>query len=191
MTLVRCPRNPSGHADTCFWRRLPASVHPQINGTRVRCCTNRWCRGALGLWYSILTDRSVAVNFAPMLLIWLAGSIQFWCIDLTSLFFDVSCGTGCMSRCRSWQSLGAQEPWSVWGQRDVSDCFYFDCVEMGHFWYSRAQVHQSICTFFHCKLPRSPHSMQSLIANYKSNWIWQKNNGLSILSLTEMCLVLW
>lgn len=108
----------------------PASAYPQINGTRVRYCTNRWCRGSLGLWYFILTDRSVAVNFAPMLLIWLTGSIRFWRIDLTSPFFDMSCGT----RCRSWWSLGSWEPWPVWGQRDDSDCFYFDCTEIGHSW---------------------------------------------------------
>lgn len=90
--------------------------------------------GSLGLWYFILTYRSDTVNFAPMLLIWLSGSIRIWRIDLMShSFLNMPCGTGYVSQCRSWQPMGSQEPWLIKGHRDDSDCFYVDCVEVGHF----------------------------------------------------------
>lgn len=118
----------------------PALAYPEINGTCVLFCVNSpllsRCQqpGSLGLRYFILTDQSVTVNFAPMLLIWLAGSIRFWRIDLMSpSFFNMPCGTGYVSRCRSWQPLGSQEPWPIKGHMDDSDCFYFDFVEIGHF----------------------------------------------------------
>jgi len=82
---------------TCWHLLLKTSSLPlpnQRSMARVLYCANgsllSGCRqpGSLGLWYFILTDRFVTVNFAPMLLIWLAGSIEMWRIDLMSFFFE-------------------------------------------------------------------------------------------------------
>lgn len=102
---------------------------PEINVTCVSYCANcplfQECQhpGLLGLWYVILTNQSLTVNLALMLMIWLAGPIRFWCIDFRSGHFLTGLvDRWCVLWCRSRQPLRSRESWSSKGQRDVFDC---------------------------------------------------------------------
>ncbi len=106
-----------------------------------------------------LIDWSVC-RFAPMLLIWWAGSIRFWRIDLASPFL-----VGRVTCPRSWLSVGSQEPWPVWGQRDDSDCFYIDCVEIGHFFYIVERKLTSLFALFYYHTPHTACNHWYLIIN--------------------------